>query len=85
MSAAEFDEWQAYYTLEPFGEYPANYRAGIVSSVIANVNRDGTKHPEPYKASDFIPNWSGEQSTPQKAFHRDPAMTMLLRKAMRPN
>lgn len=33
----------------------ADYRAGIISSVIANVNRDRKKKTQPYKPEDFVP------------------------------
>jgi hypothetical protein len=33
----ELAEWAAYYQCEPFGEERADLRAGIVASVIANV------------------------------------------------
>ncbi len=32
-----------------------NYRAGLICSVIANVNRDPKKKPEPFTPSDFMP------------------------------
>lgn len=54
MSAAEFAEWMAYYSLEPWGgEYDAYERALIVST-LANVNRDVKKRKQPYKPEDFM-------------------------------
>lgn len=32
-----------------------NYRAGLICSVIANVNRDSRKHPQAYTPDDFMP------------------------------
>ena len=43
--------------LEPFGEKIDDLRAGIISSVIANVNRDPEKKPEPFSPSDFMINY----------------------------
>jgi hypothetical protein len=40
-----------YYSIEPFGEEKADYRNGILASLIANVNGNKTK-PE-----DFIPQY----------------------------
>lgn len=57
MTAAEFGEWIAFYSIEPFGERIEDLRTGITASVIANVNR--AKDTPPYKASDFIP-WAQE-------------------------
>jgi len=44
----------AYYALEPFGELVADYRHGVASSLLANINRSSKDRPEPYKADDFI-------------------------------
>lgn len=32
----------------------ADQRHGIVTSVLANVNRDAKRHPDPYRPNDFI-------------------------------
>lgn len=55
MSAHEFSEWIAYSALEPFGEIHADLRAGVLASVIANVNRDAEKQREPFQPGDFFP------------------------------
>lgn len=53
MSARTFAEWQAYCSLEPFGPYADYWRAGLIVSMIANVNR--TKNQKPFKPEDFMP------------------------------
>lgn len=53
MSSAEFGEWKAYFSLEPFGTRIEDIRMGTVASVVANVNRG--KDTPPYKPNDFIP------------------------------
>jgi hypothetical protein len=53
MSALEFAEWMAYYSLEPFGERRADYRSAQIVQMIANVNRT---RGEPYPLSDFLPD-----------------------------
>lgn len=45
MSSAEFAEWVGYYEIEPFGDLRADYRAGIVASLIFNSNRVETAEP----------------------------------------
>jgi hypothetical protein len=62
MSSAEFGEWKAYYSLEPFGDRIDDIRMGTVASVVANVNRG--KDTPPYKPNDFIP-WAQETPEPQ--------------------
>jgi hypothetical protein len=54
MGYEEFLGWQDYYAEEPFGEWRADVRSGVVASVVANVNRDDKKRPEPYTAADFM-------------------------------
>jgi hypothetical protein len=44
----------AYYGLEPWGEAQSEYRAALVTSMIANTARDDKKHPQPFKADEFM-------------------------------
>lgn len=60
MSSAQLAEWMAYAKLEPFGEERADLRAGIIASVIANVNRDPKKQ-RPFKPEDFMPKFGQEK------------------------
>ena len=55
LSSRVFAQWMAYASIEPFGEERADVRAGIIASVIANVNRDRKKRPEPFAPQDFMP------------------------------
>jgi hypothetical protein len=53
LSASEFTQWMQYYAEHPFD---ADYKAaGIISSVIANVNRDPKKKSDAYMPEDFMP------------------------------
>jgi hypothetical protein len=45
----------AYAELEPFGPDAEAWRAGVIASTIANVNRDSKKRPRPFTAQDFMP------------------------------
>lgn len=56
MSALEFAEWQAYYSLEPFGERRADYRTAQIVQMMANTNRDTNTHPNGFPLSDFLPD-----------------------------
>ena len=60
MPYREFIEWQAYYTLEPWDEVRADWRAGMLASVYANVNRDPKKKAS--KPSDFMPTFRPNQA-----------------------
>jgi hypothetical protein len=57
VSSRELTEWEAYAALEPFGEERGDLRAGVVASVIANVNRDPKKRREPFEPKDFMPRF----------------------------
>jgi len=52
LSARQWAEWEAYALLEPFGPGQDNWRAGMVASVIANVNRG--KGARAFKPDDFM-------------------------------
>lgn len=62
MTWSQFVSWQHYFQLEPFGEERADYRAGIVASMIANANRDTTRHPDSYQPTDFMPDYAGDRA-----------------------
>lgn len=55
IDSRELTEWAAYFSLEPWGTEVADWRAGMVASTIANVNRDPKKRRKPYEPKDFIP------------------------------
>jgi len=55
LSTREFDEWLAYYQIEPWGEERGDVRAGIIASTIANVNRNPKQRRKPYSPKDFMP------------------------------
>lgn len=54
LDSKEFTDWKAYYQIEPFGTEQDYVQAGIISSVIANVNR--SKNSSPFKPYDFVPS-----------------------------
>jgi Protein of unknown function (DUF4035) len=64
LSSAEIGEWLAYYELEPFGEWRADLRAGIIASTVFNMNRG--EHAAPARAADFMPDFSGERLRAQE-------------------
>jgi hypothetical protein len=54
VSARKLREWEVYAEIEPFGAPAAFWRAGMITSMLANVNR--TKKAErAYKPEDFMP------------------------------
>ena len=53
MGSDELTEWQAFYQLEPWGDIRADFRAGIIASVLANSHRGS--HAPPFSPQDFMP------------------------------
>lgn len=54
ISSRELSEWMAFYSLEPFDESQAEWRAGMIASTLANTARDQKKRAQPYQPSDFM-------------------------------
>lgn len=55
LSGRQWDEWAAFWAIEPWGDYRADRRAGEICAVIGNVNRDSKRRPEPFGPEDFMP------------------------------
>jgi hypothetical protein len=55
MSGAEFEEWQEFERMEWFGDRRADLRMATLAALLANINRDSKKRPQPYSARDFMP------------------------------
>ncbi len=55
----------------------SDLRAGFIGSVIANVNRDEAKKPDPYTAEDFFPDpyEADDENAPAKAARKAGEMT----------
>ena len=53
MSSTELSEWALYFELEPPGG-DDEWRAGMLASTIANVNRDPDKRKKPFEPNDFM-------------------------------
>lgn len=70
MRPSELGRWVALNAIDPFGESRADLRAGIVASVIANVNRDPKKRSEPFRAQDFMPFQVTQAKSPLPALVR---------------
>lgn len=61
MSYSEFIDWLAFAQVEPLPEARADLRNAQLMALLANVNRDSSKHPTPYTAKDFLADWWGER------------------------
>jgi len=57
LDSHQLSEWMAYYTIEPFGQYPEFLRAGIIAATVANVHQG--KKGRTFTAEDFMPKEPG--------------------------
>lgn len=75
LDSRQIAGWMAYFSVEPFGEHAAYWRAGVIAATIANVNRG--KRQRAYKPEDFMP--------PEPKLKREPQtpeeMALVLRRA----
>jgi hypothetical protein len=67
MTAVELREWVAFTEVEPWGDVRADYRAGILPSVMANVMGGNKKTP-----ADYMPfvTFGAKEETPQQLADR---------------
>lgn len=68
MSARDISEAIAYSRIEPWGEEREDFRAGIVASTIANVNR--ASNSKPFTPRDFMPDFSRKPETKAEKLKR---------------
>lgn len=54
MTSAELTDWAAEFQLQPWGDELDRRQVAIVAAVLANVNRNPDKRPQPYEAADFL-------------------------------
>jgi len=53
VGSDELTEWMAFYQLEPFGDFRADYRSGVIASTFANAHR--AQDASPFRVEDFMP------------------------------
>lgn len=53
MEARELQEWMAFFTMEPWGSVRDDYRAGVISATLVNVN-GGKKGKKAATPKDFF-------------------------------
>lgn len=68
MSSERFAEWQAFYSLEPWGHWGRWHPFAMLASVLANVHRG--KATPVYRAADFLPE---EPKVADAAVRQSPA------------
>lgn len=61
-----FVEWQAYGSLEPFGEHRADWRFGKLTADLINFQRDRKRNPRARPVKDFLLRFVDEIPEPVK-------------------
>jgi hypothetical protein len=67
------------YRIEPFGNIADDRRHGIAVSVLANVNRDPKRRPEPYHANDFMLGQEPSKQTGEAVLLDPEAQSQLIK------
>lgn len=53
IGSDELTEWMAFYQLEPFGDFRADFRSGVMAATFANAHR--SKDAKAFTPEDFMP------------------------------
>lgn len=53
-SYPEILEWAEFFQIDPEPEWRADARSAQICAILANVNRDDKKHPDPYEIRQFM-------------------------------
>lgn len=69
----QFLEWQAFFRLEPFGEWGAWLRAARICATVAN-----TRAPGAFSAADFMPGLDGETTEAEAEASEDAALAAFM-------
>ncbi len=78
VSSRELSEWRVYAQMEPFGSLRADYRAGVLAALTANINRG--EDAETVAPDDFFPELKEPEpeETPEERSARLLGMVELL-------
>lgn len=61
IDARELAEWEAYYSLDPWGQERADLRAGTIAATVANSHSTSGG----FKPSDFMPQYGPAREVEQ--------------------
>lgn len=65
LNARQLAEWEAFYTMEPRGEFRADLRLAQLCQLTANIHRDSKKKPSPFKITDYLFDFSPKEDEKQ--------------------
>ena len=55
LRPSELGLWAALYSIDPWGDQRADYRAALGTVILAESNRDQKRRSEPFTTADFMP------------------------------
>lgn len=65
MSSSQFTEWEAFFSISPYGTRAETLRAGLVAATVANFSPASKKHD--FSPADFLPRQPEKKSLAKKA------------------
>ena len=54
LNARQIAEWEAFYTLEMFGDIREDLRFARLCALLAEINRNHKKRSEPFREEEFM-------------------------------
>lgn len=54
MPIAEYLSWQEFYAIEPWGLAVQDAMQANIGQILANINRDTKRRPDPYQLREFL-------------------------------
>lgn len=61
VPSREFTEWGILEQLDPWGQARADWYVAVLRADLHNMFRDAKRHRQPFKAEQFLPEWSWEE------------------------
>lgn len=82
LTSYQISEWAAYAAIEPFGNLQADFRAGQVCATVANVHRNSSRNPDPFRPDDFMPALASPEAEQPVLLDDTEAQSRLLMNAL---
>ena len=76
MTSAEFTEYLAFFSIEPWPEEREDINHAIGAMLLANINRDPKTVPRPFNIQDFTVDYWKEPTVPQEESREKMRVTM---------
>jgi hypothetical protein len=71
IGSREFQEWRILEEIEPWGDRRLDILFAQLVTLIANVNRDTKRRPDPFSVTDFKLDWDDQWQTIREQYEVD--------------